>query len=237
MFNNMKIFALVPARAGSKGIPQKNITPLAGRPLILWTIDAAVNSRYIDTIILSTDDSNIAKVASHPKVTVPFLRPSELAADSSSLHDVIDHTLNWFDNKSIYFDIIVLLQPTSPLRTTEDIDSSIEQFCSSMKSKNETLISVYQMPNKISWLLKEKNEQFVEYCFKDEIELSRQDIKQRYYLPNGAIYMARTDCYVKHKTFFGEEMFFYSMDEKKSIDIDTIEDLEIAETFIKNIKG
>jgi len=125
MIDSQKILALIPARGGSKGLPRKNILPLSGKPLIAWTVEAAKNSKYIDNCIVSTDDIEIAECAEKYGAEIPFLRPPNLATDFTSSNDVILHAIeNIHDN----YDLLVLLQPTSPLRTEYDIDNGIEKF-------------------------------------------------------------------------------------------------------------
>src|SRR5690606_9725040 len=123
MFGDKKVLGLITARGGSKGIPRKNIKLLGGKPLIAWTIDAALKSRYIDRLILSSDDNEIISIAKSLNCDVPFVRPSELATEISSSMDVVLHAL---DHVGEFFDFLLLLQPTSPFRTSEDIDAIIE---------------------------------------------------------------------------------------------------------------
>ena len=125
MIKEKSVLAVIPARGGSKGLPGKNILPLAGKPLIAWSIDAANGSQYIDRCIISTDDKDISDVAKKYGGNVPFLRPSHLANDDSPTIDVLVHTLQYFKNQSVEFDYLVLLEPTSPLRDSDDIDSAI----------------------------------------------------------------------------------------------------------------
>jgi len=122
MYKGKKILALIPARGGSKGLPGKNIKPLLGKPLIAWTIEQAKASKYVDRVVVSTDDDEIAEVAIRYGAEVPFLRPKELARDDSPTIDAILHALDFFSDKGERFDLLALLEPTSPLRDSEDID-------------------------------------------------------------------------------------------------------------------
>src|SRR5208337_4643829 len=125
--NSKKVLALIPARGGSKGVPRKNIRPLLGKPLIAWTIEEAKKSRYIDRIVVSTEDEEIAGVSAHYGAEVPFLRPEEMAKDESPTLDCVVHALNWMRDKENYIpDLLLLLEVTAPLKTFEDIDSAIE---------------------------------------------------------------------------------------------------------------
>ena len=130
MFKEHNILALIPARGGSKGIPRKNIKVLHGSPLIAYTIAAARNSRYIDDVVVTTDSDEIAKIARDYGASVPFMRPSELADDRSKTIDAVLHAVETLEDMGRTFDAVVLLQPTSPLRTSVDIDCSIETFYS-----------------------------------------------------------------------------------------------------------
>ena len=149
MINGQSILAIIPARRGSKRLPGKNIKILGDKPLIAWTIEAAKNSQYIDHIIVSTDSDKIAKVAKNWGVAVPFERPSYLSTDEASSEDVIVHTLNWIEeNEGILFDYFILLQPTSPLRQTKDIDQALEL----MEKKNaSSVVSVVKAVRPIEW--------------------------------------------------------------------------------------
>lgn len=126
MYNGKKILALVPARAGSKGLPGKNVRLLLNKPLIAWSIEAGLRSKYVDRVIASTDGEDIASVAGEYGADVPFLRPAELALDSSPSIDFILHTLDWLQLHKDIYEYLVLLEPTSPLRDSEDVDLAIE---------------------------------------------------------------------------------------------------------------
>jgi CMP-N-acetylneuraminic acid synthetase len=121
-----KIIAIIPARGGSKGLPRKNIKLLLGKPLVAWTIEQAKNSKYVNKVVVSTEDKEIAEISRGYGAEVPFLRPKELARDDSPTIDAILHALNWFEESGEYFDIVVLLEPTSPLRDVEDKDKCVE---------------------------------------------------------------------------------------------------------------
>lgn len=126
MYLNKKILAIIPARGGSKGLPEKNIKPLFSKPLIAWTIEQAKECKYIDSVFVTTDNKKIANTAKSFGIDVPFLRPAELANDTSSSMDVVEHVLAHFENMHIYFDYIILLEPTSPLRKKNDLDTAIQ---------------------------------------------------------------------------------------------------------------
>ena len=221
------MIAIVPARGGSKGLPNKNILSLAGKPLILWTIEAAQNSKYIDRIILSTDDKAIADICRPTGIDIPFMRPIDLAKDNSLAIDNYIYTINRL-NSEHGFDIeeCVVLQPTSPLRKSEDIDGSIELF----KKKNaDSVVSYTEEHHPIEWHKYITNEGKFENIFENKL-LNRQDIKKSYY-PNGAIFVFNYKL-IKQNKYYNENSYAYIMPRKRSIDIDTIDDFEYAEYLI-----
>ena len=126
MFKGKRILGIIPARGGSKGLPQKNVKSLQGKPLIAWTIEQSLASKHLDQVIVSTDDKEIDAVSERFGVKAPFVRPEALATDEARMVDVVLHAINWLENNDRIYDLIVLLQPTSPTRITEDIDNAIE---------------------------------------------------------------------------------------------------------------
>ena len=126
MINGKSILAIIPARSGSKGLPQKNILPLAGKPLIAWTIEVAKESKYIDKLSISTDDEKIAAVAEAHGCDVPFIRPESLSSDKAKTIDVLVHANKYFTEINEVYDYLILLEPTSPLRDSNDIDVAME---------------------------------------------------------------------------------------------------------------
>ena len=135
MINGKSVIAIIPARSGSKGLPRKNIKNLCGKPLIAWSIEAGLGSKYIDEVMVTTDSEEIARIAQAAGASVPFLRPAELSTDTSTSIDVIEHNNNFYKNElNRKFDLLILLEPTSPLRDISDIDMSIEQLLSNPRS-------------------------------------------------------------------------------------------------------
>lgn len=230
MHQNKKIFALIPARGGSKGLPGKNIRPLAGIPLIGRTIEAAKNCRYIDRVFVSTDSDEIAHVALQFLAEVPFLRPPHLATDKSSSQDVILHFLKWCEAQDLNFDYLCLLQPTSPFRTGKHIEEAIECFEASEDIQYETLISVTRVENKYNWLLTPCSTNGAMERVTKSVKSSRRQDLPPLYLPNGAIYLARTQSF--DGLFLKDKTLTYVMGDKESIDIDTIDDFKLAESYL-----
>ncbi|EHP89549.1 acylneuraminate cytidylyltransferase family protein [Methanotorris formicicus] len=229
----MKILGLIPARGGSKGLPRKNIKPLLGKPLIGWTIEYAKNSKYIDKVVVSTDDEEIAKVSKECGAEVPFLRPKELARDDSPTIDAIIHAINWFEERGMFFDILVLLQTTSPLRTTEDIDNAIELFLNNKEALS--LVSVKENEHPPFWSLKIEN-RFLKPLFGEEYFRKRRQELPKSYMPNGAIFISYVNILKEYKTFYTPKTIAYIMPPERSIDIDNEFDFLLAEFILKNKK-
>ncbi|HIP93107.1 MAG TPA: acylneuraminate cytidylyltransferase family protein [Desulfurobacteriaceae bacterium] len=230
MLNNKKILALIPARGGSKRLPKKNIKPLLGKPLIAWTIEQALDSKYIDEVIVSTDDLEIAKVSRSYGAKVPFIRPKELAQDNTSTIDVILHTIKFFEENGKFYDIIILLQPTSPLREIEDINRALELFFSNKSALS--LVSVKENEHPPFWSMKLEDD-FLKPLFKKEFLFKRKQELPKTFLPNGAIYIAEVETLKKYKTFFTPKTIAYIMSHEKSIDIDTDFDFYFAEFILQ----
>ncbi len=225
----MKTIALISARGGSKGIPRKNILPFGGKPLIKWTIEAAKKSKYIDHIFVSTDDIEIAEISKNAGAAVPFLRPKSLAHDKSPSIDTVIHTINEFDS----FDTIFLLQPTSPLRTTKDLDNSMELFIS---SGSESLVSVSESQKHpaLNFYINNDDKK-IKPITNISVPSQRQDIKTSYVL-NGAIYLSKTKSVKQHKTFLTSDTVGYIMPLERSVDIDTPLDWKWGEFLLNQNK-
>lgn len=229
----MKILGIVPARGGSKGLKRKNIKILHDKPLIAWTICEAKKSKYIDKIIVSTDDKEIKRVSEDYDVEV-IDRPYIFATDEASTIDVLLHGINHLANHLNYKpDIIVLLQCTSPLRKSTHIDEAIELLIHH-QSSSDSLISVIKEEHPPWWLRKINNSGFLERYFSNTNISRRQDACELY-RPNGAIYIIKTDVLLEKKSFQTERTIPYIMDNESSIDIDTELDFMFADFFIKHL--
>lgn len=226
MIKGKKVLGLIPARGGSKRLPRKNILPFGGFPLIKWTIDAARNAHSLDYFILSSDDDEIIDVAREFGCDAPFRRPASLSTDLASSVDVALHALDYFMD----YDWIVLLQPTSPLRTSHHIDEVVN-ICE--REDVFSCVSVYATAD-------EKNKLFYigkNGCLQD----FQQDVKKKStgdarktYSLNGAIYVVHKKFLEKNKSFFSNSTRAYVMPQWASIDIDTSEDFEVATQHLKN---
>lgn len=224
------MLAIIPARGGSKGVPRKNIKDLAGKPLIFYTIQAAKESKYINRIIVSTDDEEIAEVALNFGAEVPFLRPEELATDNAKAIDNYIYTIDRLNkmNGDLIDDFIVL-QPTSPLRNSIDIDNAIEIF---KKNNADTVISVVKAEHPPTWYKTISSEGIlVDYFKSTDNSLNRQEAEETY-LPNGAIYIFKFEALRKNYGYYNSKTYPYVMEQGNSIDIDTIMDFKLAELLI-----
>jgi CMP-N-acetylneuraminic acid synthetase len=214
-----KVLAIIPARGGSKSIPGKNIMPAGGKPLLVWTIEAAHHSRHITRTILSSDDDQIMSVASAYQCEVPFKRPSDLATDTARSVDVVLHALNQLPG----FDYVMLLQPTSPLRTTEDIDLAFEAMVSAGAPSCVSLTASAESP---FWMMTIDGSGRISPLMGHPFFSQRRQDLPMAYVVNGAIYIAQTDWFVKNKGFIGMETTGYLMPSDRSIDIDTPSDFD-----------
>ncbi len=225
MINGKTILAIIPARGGSKGIPRKNIKILAGKPLIAWTIEEAKKSKYIDRLILSSEDEEIIKVAKKWGCEVPFVRPKELAKDDTPGIEPVIHAIKTLPES---YDYVCLLQPTSPLRKVEHIDAAIELI---IKMNAESLVSLKKVKENPYWMFEIDNNSFLNKFINEDIPIRRQDLKELYVL-NGAIYISVTNFLLKNKTFITDKTIAFKMDEFNSVDIDEIVDFYLAEFYL-----
>jgi len=232
MINGKSVLAIIPARGGSKGLPGKNIKELCGKPLIAWSIEQAKVCSNIDRVVVSTDDDQIAYVAKKYGAEVPFVRPEELASDTASILDVIIHTLDWFEKYEDYRPAyILLLQPTSPLRTIEDIEGAIQ----TLKYKDaRAIVSVCETNHHPWWSnTLPENGNMKAFLRPEILNKRRQDLPVFYRL-NGAIYLADTDYLYECNGFLGQDTRAYIMPKGRSLDIDTEFDLKMAEFLLKS---
>lgn len=220
MIGTFKVLALIPARGGSKGVPGKNILPICGKPLIQWTIDEARASRYIDRLILSSDDDEIMAVAATGGCEIPFRRDTNLAGDTASSIDVVADALERVPG----YDIVVLLQPTSPLRKASDIDGAIERLESSSAPACVTVRAAEEHPY---WTFYADEQGYLVHYVKPPagIPMRRQELPEAWCL-NGAVYAVRTEWFLRNRSFLTADTVFYPMPAERSIDIDTQTDVE-----------
>jgi len=214
-----KVLALIPARGGSKGLPGKNILPVEGRPLIAWTIDAALASEYVDRVVLSSDSEAIMAAALALGCEVPFRRPAELATDNALSIDVVLHAMDQLP----HHDLVVLLQPTSPMRSSRDIDESIRRCVDADAPSCVSVAAVQQSPY---WMYRLTDDGRLEALLEAPASATRRQDLPPVYALNGAVYVARCEWLRQTRSFAGPSTVGYVMPAERSLDIDTAEDLE-----------
>lgn len=232
MYKNNSFLAIIPARGGSKGLPGKNIKELCGKPLVAWSIEAGLKSKYVDEVMTSTDDEKIAEISKKYGASVPFLRPSELASDTATTFDAVKHTIDYYKNElKKEFDYIVLLEPTSPLREVFDIDMAIEIL---LESRADSIVGICKTESQNPAFLVSKNENGLisGYENKDMVVLRRQEIKDVYFF-EGTIYVSKTDVLLDKKTFYHDNTIGYEVPKYKSLEIDDIIDFVMVEAIMK----
>jgi N-acylneuraminate cytidylyltransferase len=220
------VLAIVPARGGSKGVSRKNIRDLCGKPLIAWTIEEAKKSRYIDRLVLSSEDAEIISVAQKYGLEVPFIRPKELAQDDTPGIEPVLHMINTLSDK---YDYIVLLQATSPLRRVEDIDGCID-LCIQQQAKS--CIAVSEVIENPYWMFTRTPNGVLTPLIPQEKEYTRRQDLPKVYITNGAVYVAKSEWLLQHKGFESLQTVGYVMPQERSVDIDCELDFRVCE-FMK----
>lgn len=223
------ILAIIPARGGSKGIPQKNMRIVAGKPLIEYTIETAKKSEYLSKIVVSTDDSDILKFAKSQSIDV-VKRPADLSTDNSDVLDTVFHVLEYLKNKGESFDVVVLLQPTAPLRLPQDIDAAINLMTHSEK---DGLISVVEVNDHHPARMYEIDENNCLSNFLEYGETTRRQDLNKLYIRNGAIYIIKTEALLKENTLMPKKKIAYIMNKRWAVNIDEELDLDVLEVVIK----
>lgn len=224
----MKILALIPARGGSKGIPDKNKKILGGKPLLAYTIEAALAATTLDRIVFSSEDASLRKLATHYGAEVPFERPPHLAADDSGTLEVIQHALRTLAEQGNTYDAVCLLQVTNPFRTAHFIDKAVSAF---IQEKTDSLLSVLKVPHEYNphWVFERKQDDTLQLATGEkEIIKRRQDLPQAY-IRDGAIYITRTEVILNTASLYGNTIGYIESDPDRHVNIDTMEDWKKAE--------
>ena len=233
MYKDKTFLAIVPARGGSKGLPGKNIKVLCGKPLIAWSIEAGLKSKYLDEVMVTTDYQNIADVSKQYGASVPFLRPDELASDTATSFDAIKHTIEYYKNElNKEFDYIVLLEPTSPLREASDIDNMIEKIIQN-EDNFDSIVSIGEVHEHPSIMKKIVNKNYLSpYCAELEMKSRRQDNDIAYF-PYGVAYIVKTKSLLDEKTFYTKRNTFYEIKRYQCYEIDDMYDFLAIENIMK----
>lgn len=230
-----KILGIITARGGSKGIPGKNIKFLGGKPLILYTLEAGKKSKLITHLITSTDDSEIIEVVRERDGEVPFIRPAELARDTTLHVPVIQHGVKFMEDKlGIIFDYVVILQPTSPFRTPDDIDQTINKLVETGADSAVSIVPINTAEHPIK--IKKFEGDFVKpYCIEEVEGTRRQDLPEAY-KRSGTVYAMKRDLIMKDNKLYGEKIAGHIVPKERSIDIDYPLDWIIAEYMLEDLK-
>jgi len=228
MIRDKKILAVIPARGGSKRLPRKNIKKFRGKALITWTIETALKSKYLDRVIVSTEDKKIAQLSKRYGAEV-IKRPKSLSTDRARVEDAVFHTLSVLKKQNYEPDVVVLLQPTSPLRTRKDIDEAIAKF---LKNECNSLISVCEASPSPYWSFRIQDGYLEPFAGWKYLKMRSQDIP-RTYMANGAIYISTPKNLFKNKSFYCKKILPYIMPKERSIDIDDEIDFKLAELLLR----
>lgn len=231
MIAKRKVLALVPARGGSKGLPGKNVRSLCGRPLIQWSIDTALACKEIDAVVVSTDDAQIAAVAVTAGAEVPFLRPPALAGDTASSIDVVIHALDFLESKGRVFDIVLLLEPTSPLREVADIQVALQRM---VDTGAAAIVSVCRAESTHpAFMFRTTGQGRLEpFMSASPTGVRRQEIEPLFYL-EGTLYASTVEAIRERRSFYHEDTLAYEVAKWKALEIDDIEDFQMVEALAK----
>jgi CMP-N,N'-diacetyllegionaminic acid synthase len=232
LINKKKIIAIIPARIGSKGLKLKNLKKLNSKPLIYWPFKTLKNSKFVDRIILNTDSNKIKNLGVKMGVEVPFLRPKHLASDNTKIADVIIHTLKYFERKNIFYDYILLLEPTSPLTSSSDINNAIKTLDKN-NNKADALVSVAEnVSNHPKFSVKLDKNQFIKSLDKSFFDEPRQKIDKVFFY-SGNFYLSKVNTFMKKKTFYHKKTMAIVSSKMKSFEIDDELDFFIVEKIMK----
>ncbi len=231
MIAGKRVLALIPARGGSKGLPGKNVRPLCGKPMIAWTIEKARKSRYLDEVLVSTDSREIADIAAHHGAAVPFLRPADLASDTSSTLDAVTHALERLRENGQEFDWLVLLEPTSPLREDDDIDNMLERLAARQDDWDAivSLGEVHEHPAIVKRIAADRVAPFVAAL---ATTTRRQDNEEAFF-PYGVAYISKIDSLLATRTFYPERCGHYRIKRYQNYEVDDLYDFACIEAIMK----
>ena len=223
MIKGLTVLAVIPARGGSKRFPGKNLAALGGKPLIAWSIESAQSSNFVDRVVVSSDSTDIIDVARQFGADVPFVRPDHLAADHTSTWETLAHVLDEVPG----FDLVVLLQPTSPLRTAADVDAAIQLSV----DRGAPVVGVCRASKPPEWLYYLEEDRMESVLRSDKLVSRHQDARPAFAI-NGAVYVASVESLRENEGFLGPDTLAYQMPPKRSVDIDDELDLRIAASIL-----
>lgn len=228
----MRVLGLVLARGGSKGVPRKNIRPLAGEPLIGYTARAALESERLSRVVVSTDDPEIAEVARRCALDVPFVRPSELAQDDTPSLPVVQHAVAWLEAHGDYFDAICQLQPTSPLRTSGEIDSCIAML---EDRGADAVMTVTRVPDEYNphWVYFRDSDGFMRLSTAEAVPVPRRQALPPAFHRDGSVYVTRRDVIMNQSSLYGSRVLGLVVNGDERVNIDRIDDFDKAEAILR----
>jgi len=231
----LRILGIIPARGGSKGIPRKNIKLLAGKPLLQYTAEAALGSKRLARVILTTEDPEIAELGRKCGLEVPFLRPLELAEDDTPTLPVLQHAVQVLEETGECFDAICLLQPTSPLRTSEDIDACIKLF---LEKDADCVMTVLPVPAHYNphWVYFPGPDGCLHLSTGEPEPIPRRQMLPPAFHRDGSVYVTRRDVLMEKNSLYGSKAAGYSIDPNRSMNLDTMEDWERAEAALSSMR-
>ena len=232
MINGKSVLAIIPARGGSKGLPGKNIKELCGKPLIAWSIGQALKSKYIDSVVVSTDSGEIAKIAEESGANVPFLRPAELAVDDSPTADTILHLLEQLSLSGESYDYVALLEPTSPLRKPNDIDDAIDLIIQNAGA--DCLVSVGEVHMEHPMIVKKIDAKgFVVPYISNIAKIHQRQQADKAYFPYGVVYISKVPSFKENQTFYSDNTIPFVIERWQNYEIDDELDFMIIEQIMR----
>nr|MBC8413335.1 acylneuraminate cytidylyltransferase family protein [bacterium] len=231
-YKGKRVLGLIPARGGSKGLPHKNIRPMAGKPLIAWTIEAVLASKLLDRAVVNTDDEEIAGVARDFGAEIPFMRPADLAGDATPMIDVVSHAIEILRNAGDSYDYLALFEPTSPLRKAGDIDNAIMKMIDAEEGA-DGIVSVGEVHLEHPSIMKQVvNDRVRPYAVEAASVTRRQDLGVIYF-PYGVIYMIKTDRLLETRSFYQEKTIPYFIERWQNYEVDDIYDFVCIEAIMR----
>ncbi len=230
----MKTLAVIPARGGSKGVPGKNKKLLNGKPLIQYSIDAALQSKHISEVVVTTDDAEIMAIAKSLGANVPFVRPTHLAEDATPTLPVIQHAVSFLENEGKHFDAICLLQPTSPFRPKGFLDKALETF---QEKQTDSLVSVLEVPHQYNphWTFEANENGVLQIATGEKNIIPRRQELPKAYHRDGSIYITKTQVLMEEDSLYGNSLAYIVSDATFYVNIDTIDDWEKATQLAKKM--
>ena len=235
MIEGKTAIAIIPARAGSKGLPGKNVRPLCGKPMIAWTIETALSSRYLDEVMVSTDGEEIARIATSLGAAVPVARPPELATDTATTLAAVEHVLDYYRREQVKeFDLVVLLEPTSPLREDSDIDRMLERLVRCWEDF-DSIVSIGEVREHPS-IMKRLSGDTIEPICPELTQTTRRQDNVTAYFPYGVAYIVKTKMLLSGRTFYTSRCTFHLIQRHQNYEVDDLEDFLCVEAIMKSRK-